>query len=265
MLIIPAIDLKDGKVVRLVRGDFSEQIIFSEDPVAMAKKWADLGAQRLHVVDLDGALTGTPRHLDLVAQIVKKVAVPVQTGGGIRTLAAIGQYLERGVAHVILGTKACLDEAFTTRAIQAHGNKIAAAVDVKGGRVAIEGWIRKEWMKPEALIRRLVAQGIKTLIYTDVSRDGTMAGPSVDALKGVLELTKGKTDCFCSGGISSLEDLAKLKEMESLGLGGVVVGRALYEGKIDLKMALDLCSPKGSSPASTSKTAGSSKASASSG
>lgn len=263
MLIIPAIDLKGGKVVRLVKGDFSEQIDYGDDPVAVARKWAGAGAQRLHVVDLDGALTGTPRHLDLIGRIAKAVSVPVQTGGGIRTAAAIARCFEQGAAQVILGTKACVDEAFIANAVKAHGEKIAAAVDVKDGRVAIEGWVRKEWMKPEPLIQRLIAQGIKMIIYTDASRDGTMSGPAIEGLRAVLEKAGGKAQVIASGGISSLKDLAKLKELEPLGLWGAIVGRALYDKKLDLKEALELCSPKGSSPALTSKTAGSSKGSVS--
>ncbi len=263
MLIIPAIDLKGGKVVRLVKGDFSEQIDYGDDPVAVARKWADAGAPRLHVVDLDGALTGTPRHLELIGRIAQAVSIPVQTGGGIRTAAAITKCFEQGAAQVILGTKACVDEAFVTNAVKAHGEKIAAAVDVKDGRVAVEGWVRKEWMKPEPLVQRLIAQGVKTIIYTDASRDGTMGGPGIDGLRAVLEKAGGKTKIIASGGISSLEDLTKLKELEPMGLWGAIVGRALYDGKVDLKEAIKLCSPKGSSPASTSKTAGSSKGSAS--
>ncbi len=263
MLIIPAIDLKGGKVVRLVRGDFSEQLVYGEDPVAVARKWVEAGAKRLHVIDLDGALTGTPRHLEVVKEVVKSVPVPVQTGGGIRTLDAIVQYLEAGVAQVILGTKACLDEAFMTRALKAHGDKIAVAIDVKDGRVTIEGWVRKEWTKPEPLIRRLVKQGVKTVIYTDTSRDGTMTGPDADSLKAILAVTAGQAACFASGGISSVEDLLRLKQLEPAGLSGAVVGRALYEGKLDLKSAIEACSPKGSSPVSTSKPGASSRGSAS--
>ena len=263
MLIVPAIDLKGGKVVRLVGGDFSEEIVYGEDPVAVAAKWAGAGAARLHVVDLDGALTGTPRHLEVIGKIAKSVRIPIQSGGGVRTLATISKFFEAGVAQVILGTKACLDEAFVTNAIKAHGEKIAVAVDVKGGRVAIEGWVRKEWIKPEPLIQRLLAQGVKTLIYTDASRDGKLSGPGVDNLKGILEKVGKKAAFFASGGVGSLEDLEKLKTLEALGLSGVIVGRALYDGKLDLKEALNLCSPKGSSPALTSKPAGSSKESAS--
>jgi len=263
MLIIPAIDLKGGKVVRLVKGDFSAQIDYSDDPVAVAQRWAQAGAPRLHVVDLDGALTGTPRHREVIGKIAKAVSVPVQAGGGIRTAAAIWKFFEAGVAQVIIGTKACVDEAFVTNAVKAHGEKIAAAVDVKDGRVAIEGWVRKEWMKPEPLVQRLISQGVKTIIYTDASRDGTMSGPGIEGLRTVLEKAGGKAQIVASGGISSLEDLAKLKELEPMGLWGAIVGRALYDGKVDLKEALKLCSPKGLSPASMSKTAGSSKGSAS--
>ena len=263
MLIIPAIDLKGDKVVRLVRGNFSEQLDYGNDPVAVAAQWEKAGAQRLHVVDLDGALTGTPRHVETITKIARSVKIPVQTGGGIRTLDAVAKYLSSGVAQVIIGTKACLDEAFVTQVLKAHGEKVAVAVDVKQGRVAIEGWVRNEFMKPGALIQRLLKQGVKSIIYTDTARDGTMSGPPVEALKEVLGIAGGKMAVYASGGISSLEDLKQLQELEPMGLSGAVVGRALYDGKLDLKEALALCSRKGSSPASTSKAAGSSKASAS--
>ena len=265
MIIIPAIDLKGGKVVRLVRGDFSQEIVYGDDPVLVAQQWAKKGAARLHVVDLDGALTGSPRHLDVVSKIAKTVSVPVQTGGGIRNLSAISRYLDAGVAQVILGTKACLDEAFVSKVVQVHGDKIAVAVDVKDGRVAIEGWVRHEFMKPIPLIQRLLKQGVKTFIYTDTSRDGTMSGPAVEGLKEVLTIVGGRAKVFASGGISGLDDLLALQKLESQGLSGAVVGRALYDGKLNLETAIEKCSPKGSSPASTSKLAGSSKGSASSG
>ena len=264
MLIIPAIDLKGGKVVRLVGGDFSQEIIYSEEPLKTAKQWAEQGAQRLHVIDLDGALTGTPRHLEAVTQIARGVKIPVQCGGGIRSLGAVGKYLEAGVAQVIVGTKACLDEAFVTQALKSHGEKIAVAVDVKQGRVAIEGWVRKEFMKPVPLIQRLLKQGVKSFIYTDAARDGTLTGPAVEGLKEILQVVGDKASLYASGGVSSLEDLERLRELEPMGLNGVVVGRALYDGKVELRAAIAKCSPKGSSPASTSKTAGLSKESASS-
>ena len=178
-------------------------------------------------------------------------------------MSMIKLYLDAGVDRVILGTKACLDEAFVTKSLKLHGEKIAAAVDVKDDRVAIEGWVRKEWMGPKPLIQRFIKQGVKTLLYTDTSRDGTMSGPMVEGLKEILALVKGEVTFLLSGGISSLEDLSKLKALEPEGLNGVVVGRALYEGKLDLKAAVKLCLQKESSPVSTSKTAGSSKGSAS--
>lgn len=263
MLIIPAIDLKGGKVVRLIRGDFSQEIVYGEDPVAVARQWAGLGAPRLHVVDLDGALTGSPRHLEIVARIAKTVPLPVQTGGGIRTLSAIARYLDAGVANVIVGTKACLDEAFVAKAVQTHGDKIIAAVDVREGRVAIEGWVRNELMKPIPLIQRLLKQGVRGIVYTDTRRDGTMSGPPVESLKEVLAAAAKKAAVIASGGISSLEDILALQKLEPDGLTGVIVGRALYDGKVDLKAALEKCLPKGSSPASTSRMAGLSKGSAS--
>ncbi len=264
MLIVPAIDLRGGKVVRLVRGDFSEELVYGDDPLAVAKKWVSAGAQRLHVVDLDGALTGTPRHLETISKIAQGVSVPIQAGGGIRTLEMISKCLQAGVAQVIIGTKACLDEPFVTKAVKTHGEKVAAAVDSVQGRVAIEGWVRKEWMKPGPLIHRLLQQGVKTILFTDASRDGTLSGPAVETLREILTQVGKKAAFFASGGISSLEDLEKLKTLEPLGLDGVIVGRALYDGKINLKEALAQCSPKGSSPASTSKPAGSSKESVSS-
>ncbi len=265
MLIVPAIDLKGGKVVRLVRGDFSEELVYGDDPVAVAKRWVEAGAGRLHVVDLDGALTGTPRHLEMISKIAHSVSIPLQSGGGIRTLDGIVKFLEAGVAQVIIGTKACLDEAFVTQAVRAHGEKVAVAVDSVQGRVAIEGWVRKEYMKPGPLIRRLLQQGVKTILYTDASRDGTLTGPAVEGLREILSQVGKKAAFFASGGIGSVEDLMKLKSLEPLGLDGVIVGRALYDGKINLKEVIPLCSPSESSPVSTSRPAGSSKGSASSG
>jgi phosphoribosylformimino-5-aminoimidazole carboxamide ribotide isomerase len=264
MLIVPAIDLKGGKVVRLVRGDFSEELVYGEDPVGVARRWVSDGAKRLHVVDLDGALTGTPRHLDVIAKIAQAVSVPIEAGGGIRTLEMIARYLEKGVAQVIIGTKACLDESFVAKAIKTYGEKVAVAVDSVEGRVAIEGWIRKEWIKPEPLIHRLIQQGVKTILFTDATRDGTLTGPAVETLREILKKVAQRASVFASGGIGSIEDLRTLTTLEPMGLSGVIVGRALYDGKIDLKEAIAVCSPKGSSPASTSKTAGSSKGSVSS-
>jgi len=241
VLIVPAIDLRGGKVVRLVKGDFNQETIFAEDPLAVAKRWVDAGAKRLHLIDLDGARTGVPHHLEIVEKIARAIRVPVQVGGGVRTLEVIGQYLELGVAQVILGTKACSDEEFLAEALRAHKEKIAVGVDVKEGRVATEGWLKKEAAEPMDLVDRLLEQGVKTIIYTDVARDGTMIGPAMESCRRLLKKVKSRAAVFASGGVSSLDDLLRLKELEASGLSGVVVGRALYEGTIDLKEAVKRC------------------------
>ena len=238
MLIIPAIDLKNGKVVRLVRGEASQERIYGQDSVGMARRWVEAGAKRLHVVDLDGALTGSPKHTSAILEIAKAVSIPVQTGGGIRTLETIETYLSGGVDRVILGTQALLDETFVSQALEKHAERIAVAVDVKEGRVAVEGWVRKEGAEPRDFIQRLIARGVQTLIYTDTSRDGTLAGPALEPLREILKEVDQKSSFIASGGVSCVEDLVRLKELEPLGLTGVIVGRALYDGKVDLKQAL---------------------------
>ncbi len=241
MLIVPAIDLRGGKVVRLLKGDFSQETVFGEDPLDFARRWVSLGAKRLHLVDLDGAKTGVPRHMEIVSRIAREVVIPVEIGGGIRTMAAIDRYLTAGVAYVILGTKACFDEEFLTGALKTYGEKISAGVDVKDGKVATEGWLATAGGDPAVLVERLAGLGVKTIIYTDVARDGAMTGPAVETYKKLLPYTKGKSALFASGGVSSMEDLLKLKELERDGLTGAIVGRALYEGTLDLKEAVARC------------------------
>ncbi|MCM8794799.1 MAG: 1-(5-phosphoribosyl)-5-[(5-phosphoribosylamino)methylideneamino]imidazole-4-carboxamide isomerase [Candidatus Omnitrophica bacterium] len=241
MLIVPAIDVRGGKVVRLLQGDFSKETVFGDDPLDFARRWASLGARRLHVVDLDGAKSGVPHHLQVVARIAREVVIPVEIGGGIRTMETIDRYLTAGVAYVVLGTKACSDERFLTGALKAYGGKIVAGVDVKDGTVATEGWLATAGGDPAVLVERLVGLGVQTIIYTDIARDGAMTGPAAETYKKLLSRTKGKAALFASGGVSSLEDLLKLKELESQGLAGAIVGRALYEGTIDLKEAVAKC------------------------
>ena len=243
MLIVPAIDLRGGKVVRLVKGDFAQETVFGDDPLDFAKHWVELGAKRLHLVDLEGAKSGVPHHLEIIEKIARAVRVPVQVGGGIRTEKVISEYLDLGVSHVILGTKACNDEKFVGKAIRDFGSgKVFAAVDVKkkDGVVSVTtgGWLNQEAVEPADLVERLVTQGIRTIIYTDVARDGTMSGPAIESYRKILKKMDRKAALFASGGVSSLNDLLKLKELEPAGLTGVVVGRALYEKTIDLKEAI---------------------------
>lgn len=236
MLIIPAIDLKDGAVVRLVQGKFNKKV-YSRDPVKVARHWVRQGAKFLHLVDLDGAFSGRPKNLNLVKDIVKAIPVPVELGGGIRSLSAIKSVLNSGVARVVLGTKAVEDEVFLKKAFSAFKEKIIVAVDAKEGKVMVKGW-KAGYRNMDALkfCLSLKKLGFKELIYTDTLKDGTLTGPNIKEMKRVLKATGIKV--VASGGISRLGDLDKLKRLEREGLSAVIIGKALYEGKFTLPQAL---------------------------
>ncbi|MFA5310990.1 MAG: 1-(5-phosphoribosyl)-5-[(5-phosphoribosylamino)methylideneamino]imidazole-4-carboxamide isomerase [Candidatus Omnitrophota bacterium] len=236
MLIIPAIDLKDGAVVRLVQGKFNKKV-YSRDPVKVARHWVRQGAKFLHLVDLDGAFSGRPKNLNLVKDIVKAISVPVEFGGGIRSLSAIKSVLGSGVARVVLGTKAVEDEVFLRKALSTFKEKIIVAVDVKEGKVMVKGW-KAGYKNRDALkfCLSLKKLGFKELIYTDTLKDGTLSGPNIKEMKRVLKATGIKV--VASGGISRLGDLDKLKSLEREGLSAVIIGKALYEGKFTLPQAL---------------------------
>ena len=236
MLIIPAIDLKDGAVVRLVQGKFNKKV-YSRDPVKVARHWVRQGAKFLHLVDLDGAFSGRPKNLNLVKDIVKAISVPVELGGGIRSLSVIKSVLNSGVARVVLGTKAVEDEVFLKKALSTFKEKIIVAVDAKAGKVMVKGW-KAGCRNMDALkfCLSLKKLGFKELIYTDTLKDGTLTGPNIKEIKRVLKATGIKV--VASGGISRLGDLDKLKRLEREGLSAVVIGKALYEGKFTLPQAL---------------------------
>ncbi len=266
MIVIPAIDMRGGKVVRLIQGDFSKQITYGDDPVAVARQWAEAGAQRLHLVDLDGAKSGIPQHLELISRIAREIVnVPIEVGGGIRTIEIIQKYLEAGVKHLVLGTKACTDSGFVKKVLREYGSDVIyAAVDVTKShadvlygnmptQVTTAGWLQTEPETPKILINRLIELGIKTVIYTDITKDGTMEGPALNSYKQLLENFGNQIELIASGGVSSLNDLIRLKDLETESkhkLFGAITGRALYDGKINLKEAIQKCSPSGSSPAS---------------
>lgn len=251
--IIPAIDILGGQVVRLVQGDYKKKTVFSNDPVAMAKHWAKQGAPRLHVVDLDGAKAGHPVNLPVIKKIVKAVKIPVQVGGGFRTLSDIKKAIQIGVDRVILGTAAAqnLDPvARSTRnpdliseAVRLWPGRIAVGIDVKDGLVATSGWTEKTGLEPIGFIRRLWDKGVRIFIYTNISRDGTLSGPELEGtmkiafyLKSLAQRGKKEKpfDLIASGGISSQVDIDKLAQLRNLGLSGAIAGRALYDGKIKL-------------------------------
>lgn len=239
MLIIPAIDLKDGCVVRLLRGKLDDVTIYSKDPLKTAKQWVKQGAELIHIVDLDGASTGVAKNLDIVKRIISEIQVPVEFGGGIRDIEMIGTLCGLGVSRVVLGTKAVEDTDFLKKVFLEFKDKVIVSIDAKDGLVLIKGW-REGYKNLEAaaLAKTLKDIGFKELIYTDVSKDGTLAGPNIKGIKTLLKETGMKV--VASGGISSLEDISKLCLLREQGVTGVIVGKALYEGKFTLMQALKL-------------------------
>jgi phosphoribosylformimino-5-aminoimidazole carboxamide ribotide isomerase len=234
MLIIPAIDLKHGKVVRLTQGDPSRTTVYADDPIALAKAWEAGGAPRLHVVDLDGAFAGEPRQLALIGEIARAVKVPIQAGGGLRSLEAVEAAFQAGVAIVVLGTGAIVDRTFLEEVIARHPRRVILALDAKGGRLAIKGW--QETLNHSAweTVEQVAFMELAAILYTDVLRDGTMEGPNFD---GLLEMaTRSRHPILASGGISSLEDIRRLGEIK--GVAGAILGKALYSGAVKFGAAL---------------------------
>jgi phosphoribosylformimino-5-aminoimidazole carboxamide ribotide isomerase len=238
VLIIPAIDLKDGRCVRLKQGDMSTATVFSEDPVAMAKHWAAEGARRLHVVDLNGAVAGHPKNEKVIREMVKAVGekMPIQVGGGIRDLDTIESYLDAGVAFIIVGTAAVKNPGFLLDACYAFPGHIIAGLDAKEGKVAVEGWTKMTGHDVADLAKKFEDYGLEALIYTDIGRDGMMTGVNIEA---TLKLAQRiKTPIIASGGIASVKDVQALCEkLYPEGVVGAITGRALYEGALDFKKA----------------------------
>jgi len=235
MLVIPAIDLMDGKCVRLLRGEAETKVVYSDDPVAVAKKWESLGAEYLHLVDLDGAIAGKISNLRHVQDIFRSVAIPAEFGGGVRGIDQISAALQAGVERVILGTKACQKD-FLADALSWFGEKIAVGIDARGGRVAVEGWTRSTDLRAVEFARQVEQMGAKTVIFTDISLDGTLKGPNLTSIEELTEAVK--LDIIASGGVSSLDDIRQIRAFEEKGVVGVIVGKALYEGAIDLSEAI---------------------------
>jgi phosphoribosylformimino-5-aminoimidazole carboxamide ribotide isomerase len=235
VIVIPAVDLREGRCVRLREGRLDAETVFSDDPVAMAQRWVAAGAERLHVVDLDGAFAGVPRQTALIAKIVEAVRpVPVEAGGGLRDLLALETVLEAGVAWVVVGTRAAVDATFLAEAGRRFGERVIVAADARGDHVAIRGWTETGELTVAELGRRAYDAGAAALLYTDVSRDGTGRGPNVEAT-ALLAKTVG-LPVLASGGVATVDDLVRLAAVP--GVLGTVVGRALYTGAIALPDAL---------------------------
>ena len=236
MIILPAIDLLDGKVVRLAQGRRDQVTVYSEAPVAVARRWAAAGASWLHVVDLNGAFDGTYTNLPLARRIIKACGLQVELSGGIRSAQTLAQAIKAGAARVVLGTKACEDPSFVQQAAKRYGDKIAVAIDAKAGQVVSRGWVAATTLTPAQLAREVAGWGVATVICTDVSRDGMLEGPNLALLQDVLGA--GPRRVIASGGIASLDDLKRLKTLEPKGIIGAIVGKALYEGALDLAAAI---------------------------
>ena len=233
MLLLPAIDLMGGEVVRLQRGLATEKTVYSSDPVAFAKKWEEAGADWLHLVDLDAAFEGEPKNLDHVARICEAVQIPCELGGGMRTSANIEAAFAAGVQRVILGTRACLDIASVrTFCRDFGGQRIAVGIDAKDGRVAVKGWTETTGTEAKDLALAAQDAGVGTIIYTDIATDGMLAGPNISVMKEMLALLQARL--IASGGVSCVEDLTRLAALP--GLYGTIIGKALYEGKIPLPL-----------------------------
>lgn len=236
MLIIPAIDIKDGCVVRFVQGKLDKKV-YSRDPLKTAKHWLKQGASLIHIVDLDGAFTGCPKNIAVVKQIAKEVSVPVQFGGGVRGINIVRDLLDSGVYRIVLGTKAIQDKGFLVKAFKEFKDKIIVSVDAKADDILIKGWQESSSrMKVADFVTLLKETGFKEIIYTDTLKDGTLRGPNIKDTKSLLRKTGIRI--IASGGISSLDDLHKLKILEKDGLIGVIIGKALYEGRFTLAQTL---------------------------
>ncbi len=244
MRLFPAIDIQGGRCVRLRRGDFASETVFSDDPVDVARTWVSLGARHLHVVDLDGARHGEPRNLDLVRRIAEEVTAPVQFGGGIRSEETLLQLAGTMVERIVIGTSALLDEEFLKAALAQWGPRLVVAVDAADGFVSTHGWRERSGMAASSFARQLVELGVAEIIYTDIARDGMLGGLNIQATEDLAREASGM-QIIASGGLSSLNELRALKRLEPLGVTGVIAGRALYENAFTLEEALDVLDETG--------------------
>jgi phosphoribosylformimino-5-aminoimidazole carboxamide ribotide isomerase len=234
MEVIPAIDIRGGRCVRLAQGDYARETVFADDPVAMARRWVAAGATRLHVVDLDGAREGRPVNIEAVRAIAAAAPCPVQTGGGIRDLAAVRALLDAGVARVVLGTAAVKAPDLVRAALAAAGERLIVSVDARDGRVRTEGWTEGSDLAASALVDQLAALGVRRIVYTDISRDGVTGGPNLDAYAPLV--ARGDLAVIAAGGVSTLDDVRALARC---GVEAAIIGRALYTGELALAAALE--------------------------
>ncbi|MBW2708540.1 MAG: 1-(5-phosphoribosyl)-5-[(5-phosphoribosylamino)methylideneamino]imidazole-4-carboxamide isomerase [Deltaproteobacteria bacterium] len=239
MLIIPAIDIKNGKCVRLKQGCMSDETIFSDKPEEMAKKWFECGAERLHLVDLDGAVSGQPVNRKTIRRIVEAIPIPVELGGGVRDMATLRAYFDLGLQYVILGTVAHKNPDFVKEACRLYPGRIILGIDARNNRIAVEGWTEEINLTPEALAKRFENDGLAAIIYTDIDRDGMRTGCNVEATRALARTTN--IPVIASGGISEMDDVLRILPLAADGVMGLITGRALYDGSLDLTAAIKAC------------------------
>ena len=238
MIIYPAIDIRGGRCVRLTEGRFDAETVFADDPAEMALKWAGMGAEFLHLVDLDGALAGEGKNVPVIERILQSVNIPVQLGGGIRNLETIEKLLALGVTRLILGSAAVKNPQLVEEACKKYPGHIAVGIDAKNGEVAIEGWGQGSGVAATELAKKMAAYGVETIIYTDISRDGMLSGVNVEATAALARACG--VPIIASGGVASIEDIRRVKAVEADGVQGCIIGKAIYTGAVDLKEALAL-------------------------
>ena len=234
--IIPAVDILNGKCVRLTRGDYKAEKVYSSDPVEVAIGWSKFGAKRIHVVDLDGAKDGEPKNIKIIKKIAIRLKIPIEVGGGIRKLEVIDDLIHSGIDRVILGTSSIDNPELIKMACDKYGEKIAVGIDVKEGKVAVKGWVEVSDKGAEELAKQLIILGVKRFIYTDIMKDGTLTGPNIESVKTFAKALI--VPVIASGGVSSKEDVEHLKGLSKYGVEGCIIGKALYEGKVKLEEVL---------------------------
>ena len=236
MIIIPAIDIKQGRCVRLLQGEMDKETVFSDDPAAMARRWEDEGAELIHVVDLDGAVDKKPKNLDAIRAIVRQAGIPIQVGGGIRDMKTIGMYFDIGVRRVVIGSEAVHNPDLVREACGKWPGRIIVGIDARGGMVAIEGWTQTTDVPAGVLGKQFEDAGVAAINFTDIERDGMRSGPNIEATRDLARAVN--IDVVASGGVSSIQDIENLAPLQADGVVGVISGRALYDGSLDLREAL---------------------------
>lgn len=245
MIVIPAIDIKNGKCVRLQQGEMDKETVFSDDPAQMARRWADEGAQLIHVVDLDGAVKKKPENLDVIRRVIEAAKVPVQVGGGIRDIETIRMYIKAGVERVVIGTQAVKDPELVVNACAEFPGRIVVGIDARAGRVAIDGWTETTGISAAELAERFEGSGLCAINFTDIERDGMRTGPNIEATREFAMSVN--IPVVASGGVSSMDDIRNLAPLESVGVCGIITGRALYDNALDLAEAIGFLKKTGMS------------------